>query len=793
MPPESSRRVSRSDVLAWLRDTGSVVVPGQPAAAIWSGVFSLASGALLIVLGAGFLLEQTGLTRGAGWAPTARGAVLVLMYALLGGRLVAAAIAWPQRRRATVTLASCLGLLSVGAILVDAVDPAPREVSLTAFLVMLAAQFALATFIVLDGETTLEPTRVVALDTVIICGGASSFAGFAFTTPLSGWFTHLHGHELDQALLFPAIALVMLLAVVSGTVLGRRRWSGHTAALGTGLTLLLAGNLLLMRVDPGTEPIYTPATTLLWGLGFFLATASACGPRSDTATRVRDGTGMVATLLASCAAGAVLTVETIGEAPLLVVPAAVTMAAAMARMALALHDARGAAEAYRLSLIDDLTDLPNRRAVLARIQVADSADESIGLLLADLDEFKIVNDTLGHPAGDQVLRTIARRLREVAPAEVMLGRPGGDEFIVVLPILGEQDALAKAAQLREVIARPLQILGHELALGSSVGVSVRHPGTTVGDELLRQADVAMYQAKSQQTGTLLYHADRDDFTLEHLEIAADLRRGLPDGQIHAWYQPQVNSRTFELAGIEALVRWQHPDTGLRPPGQFLPVARRSGLMPIMTEIILDTVLADIKRLLQAGIHCRMSFNVAPAELLDQALIARLLAAIDRAALAPGTLVLEITEDSLLADPDRATATLHDITSHGLDVAIDDYGAGFSSLAYLRDLPVGELKLDRSFVTTVASNPRSRTIVASTASLAQGLGLRTVAEGVEDAQAATILGDLGIDVLQGFHFARPMPYSDLRPWILSRAGSAGPHTVPRLPPNAPADRQVTPTL
>jgi diguanylate cyclase (GGDEF)-like protein len=453
------------------------------------------------------------------------------------------------------------------------------------------------------------------------------------------------------------------------------------------------------------------------------------------------------------------------------------VAAAGARLGLALREARGAAEAYRLSLTDDLTGLPNRRAVLRRIQTAIAGDQPLSLLLLDLDGFKDVNDTLGHAAGDDVLRIVSKRLRQALPGDVLVARLGGDEFAVAVADDSEAAAMRTARTVGDLVARPTSVLGHTFIMGASVGVTLRC-GETSSSDMLRRADIAMYQAKAERAGALMYDPARDEFTTQRLRTAEFLRRGIPERQLRCWYQPQVDAVTHEVTGLEALVRWEHPDLGLLPPAQFLQIARSSGLMPTLTEAVADIVLRDARFWLARGVRLRISLNIAPPELLNAPLLDQLLRHVDHARLPADSLVLEVTEDSFIADPERARAALERIREHDVQIAIDDYGTGFSSLSYLRDLPVQELKLDRSFVRAVQSDARSRIIVASTNQMARGLGLRTVAEGVEDADIATRLRAVGIDVLQGYHIAKPMPKGDVEGWLAK--WSAEPH-APVTPP------------
>jgi diguanylate cyclase len=420
---------------------------------------------------------------------------------------------------------------------------------------------------------------------------------------------------------------------------------------------------------------------------------------------------------------------------------------------------------------DDLTNLPNRRAVLSRLDKGLQGDSPLALMLLDLDGFKDINDTLGHSAGDAVLEQVATRMRDSLDDEVLLARLGGDEFALVVASDDPVRLLETAQQVRDVLLQPTSIDDLELAIGASVGIAVRTPGDRVSTDLLRRADIAMYQAKVTKSGALLYDITRDDFSRRRLRLSEDLRRGIAGGELTVWYQPQIDSVGEAVRGVEALVRWSHPRQGLLQPAMFLPEARRSGLMLALSEAVIQLVLADAQRWAANGLEFRVAVNFAPTELLGGLLLPRLFAAVDEAGLAPETLVIEVTEDSFLADPEKARAVLQEIRHQQVQIAIDDYGTGFSSLSYLRDLPVQEIKMDRSFVSMIRSDPRSKMIVESTRHLAQGLGLRMVAEGVEDSATMSDLSEMGIDVLQGFHIARPMPSAEVEPWI--RRWSTGP--------------------
>jgi len=366
----------------------------------------------------------------------------------------------------------------------------------------------------------------------------------------------------------------------------------------------------------------------------------------------------------------------------------------------------------------------------------------------------------------------------------MIARLGGDEFAVVTANTDEIELLECAQVILDALSEPLIVDGIEIAPSASIGIAVHTEADTNGSELLRRADVAMYQAKVTQMGAMLYDPHRDDFSRLRLQQAEELRKGIADGQLILWYQPQIDAATRRVCGLEALIRWQHPTQGLLSPAAVLPAARRGGFMLMLSDEIARQAVADVKRLRAHGLDQRVAINCAPAELLSGVFLPRLYDVLDESGVPGDSLVVEVTEDSFLADPERAREVLYEMREHDLQIAIDDYGTGFSSLSYLRDLPVQELKIDKSFIATMGADPRGRMIVLSTLQMARGLGLRTVAEGVEDAATAIDLIEMGVDVLQGYHMARPMPVADVESWI--REWSTFVEAVPSWPHSTPDD-------
>jgi diguanylate cyclase (GGDEF)-like protein len=681
-------------------------------------------------------------------------------------RLVVTSVAWRERRAATLVLAASILLYAIGSSTLSSADqpdllafPAPGE----GFFI--ASYIGMAAFLLMDTVSAGRLTVPTTLEAVITCGGASCLAGAVLLSPAAAVLPG-SPQQLMLALLYPLIDILLAVIVLAEVALRRRAWSGQSASLVLGFVLLAVADSTFIQnlARSGSSYDFSWELMGMWGAGLTLIVAGACGRPREVSAGSASRFSSVAPLAAAFAALVVLVLRPPGDHGFyLAGPAVLTLLAAGGRLVVALRQARGAAEAYRLSQTDDLTGLPNRRAVLARIESSIERGTPMSLLLLDLDSFKEVNDTLGHAAGDTVLQLLGRRLRSALPPDVLVARLGGDEFAVAVPDGREDAVLRTADEIRTLVSRPVVVQGHTFVTATSIGIAIRGDTTTASD-VLRHADIAMYQAKANRSGALAYDPERDEFTTARLKTAELLRRAIPDGQLLMWYQPQVDAVTNDVTGIEALVRWQHPELGLLAPFHFLPVARQTGLMPALTEAILDLVLTDAARWQSRGISPRVSFNVAPPELLSDSLMEHLMRRIDSVSLPPGSLVLEVTEDSFIADPARARAMLDRIREHDVQVAIDDYGTGFSSLSYLRDLPVHELKLDRSFVSAIQSDPRSRIIVASTAQMARGLGLRTVAEGVEDQAIATRVRALGVDVLQGYHIARPMPADDIEGWL-----------------------------
>jgi diguanylate cyclase (GGDEF)-like protein len=417
---------------------------------------------------------------------------------------------------------------------------------------------------------------------------------------------------------------------------------------------------------------------------------------------------------------------------------------------------------------DSLTDLPNRTLLYRRAERALRGDAPGAILLIDLDRFKEVNDTLGHDHGDEVLIEVAGRLEGALRRGDTLARLGGDEFAVLLDGLPHRGAVADlAARLQDALRRPIAVRGVAIELEASIGVAL-YPehGATVG-ELLQRADVAMYEAKRGRTGIATYSADRDTYSADRLGLLAELRRAIAEDELVLHYQPKVALGTGAVIGVEALVRWQHPTRGLLAPDQFVPLAERTGAVADLTRWVVDAAVAQHAAWRAEGTELPIAVNLAAANIVDLALPDAIGELLERHGVAGERLECEISEHTVMADAVRAADVLDRLRALGVRLSLDDFGTGRSSLAYLKRLPLDEVKIDRSFVSGMTEDENDAVIVRSTIDLARNLGLAVVAEGVESAEIMRELERLHCDIAQGYHLSRPLPPRQLIAWLAGR--------------------------
>ncbi len=436
----------------------------------------------------------------------------------------------------------------------------------------------------------------------------------------------------------------------------------------------------------------------------------------------------------------------------------------------AVHRSAGlAAERERQALHDGLTGLPNRVFLHERttrlLGEAERTGGVTGILLIDLDHFKEINDTLGHYVGDQLIREVGERLRSVLREGDTVARLGGDEFAVLTTRLsGPDDAIQVATRLLEALAEPMTIDGARLDVQASIGIAISPDHGSDAQTLLQRADVALYAAKEERGRASLYEPEGDLHSPEKLALLGELREGIPSGQLRVHYQPKCDAKTGVLVGLEALVRWEHPVRGLVPPDEFIPVAENTGLIGALTLEVLEQALRQARLLRDAGHALGVAVNLSVRVLTDLDLPRQVAGLLGRFGVPADALTLEVTESTIMVDPVRTMQVLGLLRDIGVVLSIDDFGTGYSSLAYLKRLQAHELKIDKSFVTGMATNSNDAVIVRSTIELGHNLGLRLVAEGVEDPGTWTMLKALGCDVVQGYYLSRPMPASALLDWL-----------------------------
>jgi diguanylate cyclase (GGDEF)-like protein len=465
---------------------------------------------------------------------------------------------------------------------------------------------------------------------------------------------------------------------------------------------------------------------------------------------------------AALATAALLLAGPVGRTGLALVPLTLLILHAVHRAA------RSAAERHRADRLDPLTGLPNRRALHARFD-ASSGERRLALLVLDLYRFRAVNDALGHVVGDRLLVEVARRLSAAVPPHDLLVRLGGDEFAVLATrVDGPAAARRIAAHLAEALHRPFALDGSPVDVSAAFGIALPSRSGADAATLLRQAEAAMYEAKHRGDLIAVYRPDAAHHTPDRLALLADLRRALclgpgADG-ITLYYQPQIGVATGEVVGVEALLRWRHPDRGMVVPDELIRVAEPTPVMRILTARVLDEVIAQVAAWRDAGRPLRAAVNVSVRDLHARGIADRIAERLQRYGVPPHLLQLEITESALPVDPHRVLDSITRLDRMGVAISLDDFGTGYSSLQHIRRLPITELKIDRAFVLGMATDRGDAAIVRSVIDLARAFGLRVVAEGVEDERTWRRLAEVGCDAAQGWFHARPMPAAELAVWL-----------------------------
>ncbi len=472
-----------------------------------------------------------------------------------------------------------------------------------------------------------------------------------------------------------------------------------------------------------------------------------------------------------------------------------------AQLALSLHranvDLREANDALQRRAFEDaLTGLPNRALFDDRLhhavaRLARSARgtrpgavgiDRLAVLFVDLDGFKPINDSFGHEAGDEVLRDVARRLQVAVRDSDTLARLGGDEFVAMIEVRdAESAAVALAQRIIENLRRPFRVGGQEMALSCSIGVAVFPDHDDTGQRLLACADAAMYAAKRAGGSTcVVYEASMAGDAAEQVLMQQALRQAIGRNELMLYYQPKVDARTGKVHGLEALLRWRHPERGIVSPAVFVPLAERFGLIGAVGNWVIDEACAQLARWHAQGLRCRVAINLSPYQLRHPDLPARIRNALERNDLHPSQLVCEITETAMMENMHAERSVLDQVAALGVRLSIDDFGTGYSSLAHLRSIPARQIKIDRSFVVDLAGNADARSVLDAVVRLAHALRMEVVAEGVETDAQRSVLQELQCDVLQGYVIARPMPADSVPEWLASLPAAPSAPPVEAVP-------------
>ena len=703
-----------------------------------------------------------------GWLQNSILAWAALLVGLHAWRAAASRVAW-------ACIAAGLGLYAAGNIVYFTYvqyQTSPSAPSAADMAWLAAYPFLYVGVIRLARQRTTSSDRLLRMDSVISALGLSAVAMLWFRVMLDG--THGSHATVLTTMAYPVGDLLMVLILIGSLALNGWRIDSVWAWLGAGLGLFAAADTIY-AVRVATDS-YTAGTLLdpMWAVAA-TAIAIAAWQRQDGSPSVRTHgwAVLVVPSLFTATALALLAVVNHGPGTLPIrVLAAATVLAGLARAAFTFHEMRTLVVNGVEARTDELSGLGNRRAFTEAVEkrAADGRGQ-FSVVLLDLDRFKEVNDSLGHLAGDRLLREVGMRLKARMRQGDILARLGGDEFAILLDNTSPEGARDIAERLRLDLQQAFVSDGVMIYSDASCGVAAWPDAASTVGGLLQRADIAMYEAKRERLGTAIYaHADEADLSAP-LRLVEELREALTDDQLLLFFQPKIDLQTGNLQGVEALVRWQHPLRGLLPPDQFLPQAERYGLMRRLTDCVLTLALDQLVEWQRAGLETTVAVNISVSNLLDVGLPEQIRTLLAVRNLQPSRLMLEVTETTLMVDPMRAAELLARLQAVGVRVSIDDYGTGYSSLARLRELPVNEIKLDRSFLTGIGRDARAGAIVRSTVELAHSLGLSLVAEGIETEEDETILRGLSCDLGQGYHLARPMPGQNLLKWIAD-SGSVG---------------------
>ncbi|HSN02835.1 MAG TPA: EAL domain-containing protein [Acidimicrobiales bacterium] len=567
----------------------------------------------------------------------------------------------------------------------------------------------------------------------------------------------------------PILVLVLLVLLGAGLVPKHFHTDLTTSLLLVGLAIIAAGDIVAL--NPQSFSVWTSGALVNFTPPFGLSIlALAAWPPIDRPSRPFEqfvaarGLNMIPVIFGalSVAILAISIARPSSESTRLMALGALTLV--ISRMVLTQSEVRQLGRSNFLEArTDHVTGLANRRAFLedgeARLAALED-DEQLGIVLIDLDGFKEVNDSIGHAYGDELLRVIGQRFANTIATRGTLARLGGDEFAYTFVVEASTDPITSVNELAKTLANPVSLDGTKVRVSASIGVALWPQHGSTHAELLRSADVAMYEAKHRRGGVCVYRDEIDLNSRERLALINELRTAIERRRLTLHFQPTHDLRTNAVHGVEALVRWQHPTLGLLQPDYFVPLAERVGLIVPLTRTVLDLAITELARLDRNGHHLQMNVNISQWDLMDEHLpesIGRILQWYD---MSPERITLEVTESSLGHDPVRAKRSLNMLRSTGVKISIDDFGVGYSSMSQLLDLPVDELKIDKSFVMALESDARAISLIRSIIEMARALKLTVTAEGIENARNFESLRGAGADIIQGEYFSYPLTREEL---------------------------------
>lgn len=728
-------------------------------------------GVLALVL-AGYLVALLLRPTGSSWT-WLDGWVVCAVELVASGLCIARAFVRRPRQPAALFLGVSLLAWTVGdiALTVESLGGAtPPSPSLADAFYLSFYPFAYIGLMLFVGRQVKRAARSRWLDGAIAgLGAAASCSAFAFHRLLLSTGKGVVATVTNLA--YPIGDVLLLGLVIAGFALLSRRSKGPWVLLAGGMALNVIGDTAnLFQKTFGTTRAGYAFDGIAWPVAIVaMSLAMWLRQRPGNPLQPEKPAGFAFPNLSAAAALMVLLTGSLRSvAPVAVGLATGTLALAGIRLILSMRAMqRLSQERHRQSVTDELTGLRNRRYLFNVLDAfflesaESSTPRSLAFLFIDLNHFKEINDSFGHPAGDQLLKQLGGRMRDSVRGTDLLVRVGGDEFAIVLIDGDAAYAMEVARRVTTCLREPFHLGAVTTGIGASIGIAMAPADATDSAGLVWCSDVAMYRAKTAGVPFASYEVGLDEDG-NQLRLLEELRGAISHGGLVLHYQPQLDLRTGDVVAVEALLRWLHPKLGLLPPAKFLPLAEEAGLMRQLTQFVLDEAISQCALWRDSGRTLTMSVNVSPVDLLAAGFVHMVLSGLERHGLAGSALVLEITENGVISDMVRARHVIEELEAHDVVVSIDDFGAGVTSLAYLSGLSVRELKLDRSFIAGLEAEDNERTIelVRSTIELGHSMGLQIVAEGVEDSSTLELLAEMGCDIAQGYCISRPKPALEL---------------------------------